>query len=108
LLSRREWERIRKSRFDQHGVETERHHITEIEIHATPDRFFRAITEAEQIVRWFAPVAKVEPGVSGTYFVSWGPGMEGTSQITPASAKAMDGTTSSKQPSSAGRVSCAV
>jgi uncharacterized protein YndB with AHSA1/START domain len=60
-----------------------RQHVTEIEIDATPDQVFRAITEAEGIKRWFAPEAKVEPGpdgnmAGGSYSVSWGPGMEGT------------------------------
>ncbi len=58
-----------------------RQHVTEIEIDATPDQVFRAITEAEQIQRWFAPLAKVQPAadgsmVGGTYSVSWDPGME--------------------------------
>lgn len=65
-----------------------RQHITEIEIDATPDQVFRAISEAEGIKRWFAPVAKVEPGpdgnmVGGTYSISWDPAMEGfPSKIT--------------------------
>ena len=63
-----------------------RQHITEIEIDATPDEVFRAITEAEGIVRWFAPYAKVEPGpdgnmVGGRYSVSWDPSQEGNSKI---------------------------
>ena len=67
--------------------EETRQHITEIEISATPDQVFRALTEAEQIVRWFAPEAKVEPGpdgnmVGGSYYISWGPGMDGRSTIS--------------------------
>jgi uncharacterized protein YndB with AHSA1/START domain len=53
----------------------------EIEIPATPEEVFRGLTEAEQIMRWFAPIAEVKPGVGGTVFVSWGPGMEGTGRI---------------------------
>ena len=53
-----------------------RSHETVIDIRATPDEVFRAVTDAEQIVKWFAPIAKVEPGVGGSYSVSWGPGME--------------------------------
>jgi uncharacterized protein YndB with AHSA1/START domain len=54
-----------------------RQHITEIEIDATPDQVFRAVSEAEEIKRWFAPIARVDPRVGGEYFISWGPGMEG-------------------------------
>src|ERR1700678_157193 len=58
-----------------------RQHTTEIEINATPDQVFRAVSEAEEIKRWFAPEAKVEPGpdgmVGGTYSVSWEPGVFG-------------------------------
>src|SRR5580700_10375272 len=54
-----------------------RKHTTEVEIAATPDQVFRAITEAEQIIRWFAPEVRVEPGpdgkmVGGSYVLSWG------------------------------------
>ena len=64
-----------------------RQHVTEIEIDATPDEVFRAITEAEQIQRWFAPLAKVEPAadgsmVGGAYSVSWGPTLGEPSKIT--------------------------
>jgi len=64
-----------------------RQHVTEIEIDATPDEVFRAITEAEQIQRWFAPLAKVEPAadggmVGGAYSVSWGPALGEPSKIT--------------------------
>jgi uncharacterized protein YndB with AHSA1/START domain len=55
-----------------------RQHTTEIEINATPDQVFRAVSEAEEIKRWFAPEAKVDPRVGGTYTISWGPGMEGS------------------------------
>src|SRR5579871_1221389 len=49
---------------------------------ASPEVVWEGISSASEIVRWFAPEARVEPGVSGSYFVSWGPGMEGTSRIT--------------------------
>ncbi len=65
--------------------EPSRQHTTEIEINATPDQVFRAVSEAEEIQRWFAPYARVEPGpdgmVGGTYSVSWSPEMEGGSTI---------------------------
>lgn len=72
---------------NQPTPEEVRQHVTEIEIDATPEQVFRALTEAEEIVRWFAPEAKVEPGpdgnmVGGSYYISWGPGMEGRSTIS--------------------------
>lgn len=53
----------------------------EIEIGATPKEIWQALTEADGITRWFAPMARVEPGVGGSVFVSWGGGMEGTAPI---------------------------
>ncbi len=49
---------------------------------ATPEELWLAITEANGITRWFAPEARVTPGLGGTVLLSWGPGMEGESPIT--------------------------
>lgn len=40
-----------------------------------------ALTEADKLMRWFAPDVRVNPGNEGSIFVSWGPGMEGESKI---------------------------
>ena len=40
-------------------------HETIIEIKATPEEVFRAVTDPAQIVKWFAPYARVEPGGGG-------------------------------------------
>ncbi len=61
---------------------SERKHIIEIEIEAPADQVWKAITDGEGITRWFAPEARVEPGVGGSVFLSWGAGMEGTAPIT--------------------------
>jgi uncharacterized protein YndB with AHSA1/START domain len=53
-----------------------------IEIKATPEEVFRAVTEPEGIVKWFGPEARVDPRVGGEYCVSWGPGMEIKSTIS--------------------------
>lgn len=53
-----------------------------VEIDATPDQVWQALSEADRITRWFAPIAAVEPGESGKMTLSWGPGMEGTAPIT--------------------------
>jgi len=53
-----------------------------IDVKATPEEVFRAITDPEQIVKWFAPEARVDPRIGGEYFFSWGPGMGGTTTIS--------------------------
>jgi uncharacterized protein YndB with AHSA1/START domain len=58
-----------------------RSHETVIDIKATPEEVFRAITEPEHIVKWFAPESRVDPRVGGEYVFSWGPGMEGKTTI---------------------------
>ena len=52
-----------------------------IDVKATPEEVFRAVTEPEQIVKWFAPESRVDPRVGGEYIFSWGPGMEGKTTI---------------------------
>jgi len=52
-----------------------------IEIDAPPEAVWRAITEAEEITRWYVPEAEVDLREGGTYRVSWGEGMEGESEI---------------------------
>ncbi len=58
-----------------------RSHETIIDLHATPEEVFRAVTDPEQIAKWFAPEARVDPRVGGEYYFSWGPGMEGRTTI---------------------------
>ena len=57
-------------------------HETIIDIKATPEEVFRAITDPAQIVKWFAPYARVDPRVGGEYVISWDPKMEGGSVIS--------------------------
>lgn len=52
-----------------------------IEIDASPEAVWRAITEAEEITRWYVPEAEVDLRQGGTYRVSWGEGMDGESEI---------------------------
>ena len=59
-----------------------RSHETVIEIKATPEEVFRALTDPEEIVKWFVPGARVEPRVGGEYVKVWGPGMESKSTIS--------------------------
>jgi uncharacterized protein YndB with AHSA1/START domain len=61
-----------------------RSHETIIDIRATPEEVFRAITEPEQIKKWFAPIVRVDPRVGGEYFISWDPAMDGGGSIISA------------------------
>ncbi len=52
-------------------------HENIIVIKATPEEVFRAITDPEQIAKWFAPYARVDPRAGGEYVISWVPEMKG-------------------------------
>ncbi len=54
----------------------------EIEVAASPDAVWKALTDAEELARWFPMAARVKPGVGGSIFLSWGPGCEGEAPIT--------------------------
>ena len=53
----------------------------EVEIAAAPDMVWKAISEGDEIRRWFAPEARVTPGVGGVIWLSWGGGVEGEGAI---------------------------
>jgi uncharacterized protein YndB with AHSA1/START domain len=53
----------------------------EIEIDAPPEAVWKAISEAEELVRWFPMEAEVDPGEGGRVWVSWGDGIGWTSRI---------------------------
>lgn len=42
-----------------------------LEIAAPPAQVWKALSEAEQLIRWFAPRAEVEPGAGGSVRLSW-------------------------------------
>lgn len=54
--------------------------VSEIEINATIEAVWKALTEAEEITRWFSEEARVTPGVGGSFWVSWG-GQAGESRV---------------------------
>ena len=58
-----------------------RTHDIELELDASPDEVFSAITEADKIQQWFAPDVRVTPGEGGSIYVGWGPGMGGEAPI---------------------------
>lgn len=53
----------------------------EVRIEASPERVWRALTEARELERWFPLEASVEPGEGGEIRLSWGLEYDGTSRI---------------------------
>jgi uncharacterized protein YndB with AHSA1/START domain len=58
-----------------------RSHEHEIEIHAPVEDVWRALVDPEELARWFAPEAQVEPGPGGRVRLAWGEEMAGESRI---------------------------
>ena len=46
----------------------------EIEIAVPIEEVWKALTDANELARWFPLEARVTPGLGGNIFVSWGPG----------------------------------
>lgn len=53
----------------------------EIAIEAPADAVWRALTDAEELTRWFVEDARVTPGEGGTVWLSWGSDLAGESTI---------------------------
>jgi uncharacterized protein YndB with AHSA1/START domain len=51
-------------------------------VNAPVDVVWRAISEADELVRWFPVDARVDPGPGGSIWLSWGSGTEGQAPIT--------------------------
>lgn len=56
-----------------------RKHEIELDIQATPEQVWQAISEGEKLQQWFAPIAKVEPGKS--IELGWSPEMTGKANV---------------------------
>ncbi len=54
---------------------------TEIELAAPVEAVWKALTDAEELTRWFPLKARATPGVGGSLWFSWGPPWEGESRI---------------------------
>jgi uncharacterized protein YndB with AHSA1/START domain len=63
------------------GEAPARQYETVVEIAAPAAAVWRALTEAEDLMRWFAPQARVTPGAGGQIWMSWGGAAEGSSRI---------------------------
>ena len=56
--------------------------VKEIEIAAAPGEVWQALTDARELTRWFPVEARVEPGLGGSIWLSWGEGAGGEAPIT--------------------------
>jgi len=54
---------------------------TSIALPAPPERVWQALTQAQELMRWFPPLARVRPGKGGSIFMSWDGLYEGESAI---------------------------
>ena len=50
-------------------------HETSVEIDAPIEEVWKALTEAQEIARWFAPNMTVKPGTGGSMTADWGSGL---------------------------------
>jgi uncharacterized protein YndB with AHSA1/START domain len=57
----------------------------EITIDASEEAVWKAIADGEELTRWFVEAAKVEPGVGGKFWLSWGGAEEGQGSDAPSS-----------------------
>ena len=58
-----------------------RSHRHQLEIAASPEAVWKAITQAEQLANWFPIEAEVEPGPGGRLTYSWGKDHSGSHRI---------------------------
>lgn len=52
-----------------------------VQVNASAEAVWKALTDAEELSRWFPPEARVRPGVGGSIWLSWGGGVEGEAAI---------------------------
>jgi len=62
-------------------VSETRGHEHEIEIAAPRDAVWRALTDGEELTRWYAADAAVEPREGGSYDISWGEGLDASAVV---------------------------
>ena len=58
-----------------------RKHEFSLPIDCTPEQLWKALTEGDEITRWFCPSAEVTPGDGGSIRWSWGEGIEAEGRI---------------------------
>lgn len=52
-----------------------------MDLGASPEQVWKTISDGREISRWFAPDARVTPGVGGEIWLSWGPPFEGAAKV---------------------------
>jgi uncharacterized protein YndB with AHSA1/START domain len=67
---------------DREDKTTERKTDITIELAASADAMWKAMTDPGELARWFPMTARVKPRVGGSIWLSWGPGCEGEAPIT--------------------------
>jgi uncharacterized protein YndB with AHSA1/START domain len=50
--------------------------VVEVVVDADAETVWRALSDGEEVKRWFSPDARVTPGVGGAVWLSWGGGMD--------------------------------
>ena len=53
----------------------------EIMLNAPVEAVWKALTDPNELAKWFALSARVTPGRGGKIFLSWGPDCEGEAEI---------------------------
>jgi uncharacterized protein YndB with AHSA1/START domain len=71
----------KEQRMEKTGSEQTRAFRMSLDLDASPDEVWRALTEAEELVRWFPTGARVAPGKGGTMLWSWGYGEDWETRI---------------------------
>jgi uncharacterized protein YndB with AHSA1/START domain len=66
---------------EQTATEQTRAFRMSLDIDASPEEVWRALTEAEELMRWFSTEARVTPGKGGTMLWSWGHGEDWETRI---------------------------
>lgn len=56
--------------------------VKEVFVNAAPEVVWQALTDARELTQWFPVDARVEPGVGGSIWISWGEGASGEAPIT--------------------------
>jgi uncharacterized protein YndB with AHSA1/START domain len=62
-------------------IQSSRSHETRVVINAPIEAVWKAITDPDEMARWFAPKMTVQPSAGGVIVADWGPGLEWKTDI---------------------------
>ena len=80
-MSERESQNVRNPVREDAKNKRESRIVKEIEIAASVDDVWKALTDGHELTKWFPLEARVTGGVGGKIFLSWGPDCEGEADI---------------------------